>query len=70
MMRERNIQQEWVTAVLSNPASIEAVDDGTRHYLGRLPEFQGRVLRVVLNPETAPPTVVTFFFDRRLRGKL
>ena len=44
--------------------------DGTRHFLARVPEQEGRVLRVVVNPQVDPPLVVTAFLDRRMRGRV
>jgi hypothetical protein len=35
-----------------------------------IPEFDGWVLRVVVNPSVEPVRVVSVFFDRSMRGKL
>ncbi|MFQ5667988.1 MAG: hypothetical protein ACE5I7_16355 [Candidatus Binatia bacterium] len=35
-----------------------------------IPEFDGRVLRVVVNPAVEPVRVASVFFDRTMRGKL
>ena len=40
------------------------------HAFGRVPERGDRVLRVVYNPTTEPVTVVTAYFDRKMRDKL
>jgi hypothetical protein len=37
---------------------------------GFLPEFGGRVLRVVVNKTVVPERVVTVYFDRTMKGKL
>ena len=55
---------------LSEPAKTEQEDDGTVHYLRPIREREGRVLRVVTNPKSNPPQVVTVFFDRRVKGEL
>ena len=69
MLRERGIQEEWVERTVSQPESIEDREDGTRHYLRRIPEFEGRWLRVVVNVTVEPAARVTAFFDRRLRSR-
>lgn len=53
---------------MKTPQLIEDAADGTRHFLARVPEQEGRVLRVVVNPQVDPPLVVTAFLDRRMRG--
>jgi hypothetical protein len=35
-----------------------------------IPEYEGRVLRVVINLSVEPVRVVSVFFDRKMRGKL
>ena len=67
MLAERGIPDAWVVRTVESPLRTENHDDGTTHYLCNVPERGGRVLRVVVNPEASPPTVVTVFFDRRLR---
>jgi len=68
MMLERGITEAWVFRTLSEPDRMEEQEDGTIHYLKRISENRGKVLRVVVNREVAPPRVVTQFFDRRERG--
>ena len=67
MLTERRIVLEWVNRAVAEPARTEAKEDGTVHYLKPIPEHGGRVLRVVLSPESGPPRVITVFFDRRER---
>ena len=45
-------------------------DPALLHALGRIAENEGRVLRVVYNPDGEYIRVVTAFFDRTMRGKL
>lgn len=52
------------------PERVEEPQDGTRHYLARIPERDGRVLRVVVNPGVDPPLVVSAFLDPRMRGRM
>ena len=70
MLKEREIAEEWVMQTLSEPARTEREGDETVHYLRPIRERGGRVLRVVTNPKSNPPQIVTAFFDRRLKGDL
>ena len=66
MLVERRIEREWVDHVLAEPDGVHEKEDGTVHYVGAIARCGGRVLRVVINPSSEPPRVVTAFFDRRL----
>lgn len=72
VMAEREILEAWVKRVLSSPERTEpdAADSLLRHALGRIPERDDRVLRVVYNETIHPWRVVTAYFDRAMRGKL
>lgn len=72
VMVEREIPEAWVARVLSDPERTEpdASDPELRHALGRIPERDDRVLRVVYNETTRPWRVVTAYFDRGMRGRL
>ena len=67
MLIEREIPEEWVTRSLNAPDYTEIGIDDNIHYIKAIPEFGGRIIRVVVNPHRTPARVVTFFFDRRLR---
>jgi hypothetical protein len=67
MLVERTIQREWVQRAEREPERVEDRDDGTRHFLTRIPENGNRWLRVVVNVAIVPHRRVTAFFDRRLR---
>ena len=41
------------------------MDPQLEHRLARIPEFNNRVLRVVVNNQKTPLHIVTVFFDRR-----
>ena len=69
MLTEREIREEWLWQTLSVPDGTFSADDGTIHYTKAIAERDGRVLRVVTNPDVDPQRIVTVFFDRRLRGK-
>ena len=67
MLKERNIKNEWVDKTIGEPDDKESKDDGTIHYLKAIQEFEGRILRVIINPDVEPLRIVTLFFDRRQR---
>lgn len=67
MLSERNIREEWVERALTEPDKIEAHEDGTKHYLKQIIEYDNRWLRVIVSSEPEGPRAVTVFFDRRLR---
>jgi hypothetical protein len=69
MMKEREIPQEWIDRCVSSPENTEVHPDGTKHYIKRIPEFENKWLRVVINQNVSPSKAVTVFFDRRLRKK-
>jgi len=66
----RRLEFEWIRPTMKAPQLVEDAANGTRHFLARVPEQEGRVLRVVVNPQLDPPLVVTAFLDRRMRGRL
>lgn len=67
VLAERRIDLAWVDRVLAAPTRSEPdrFDPSLRHALAPIEERDGRVLRVVYNPEVNPIRVVTAFFDRR-----
>ena len=67
MLQERGIRREWVDAAMQTPDRVEEREDGTRHFIRRIPEFGNRWLRVIVNSKSVPVKGVTAFFDRRLR---
>jgi len=67
MLQERNILEAWVWRTIGSPDRTEVGSDNNVHYIKAIPEHDGRFLRVVVNPRSAPKRVVTMFFDRRLR---
>lgn len=52
----RKIKPEWIIQVLSSLQKIEpdAKDCQLKHALGRIAEYENRVLRVVYNETTKP----------------
>ena len=67
MLGERGIAPEWPERAMTDPDTTEEHDDGTRHFIKRIPEFGNRWLRVIVNVRAKPERRVTAFFDRRLR---
>ena len=65
-----NIRLEWLEQAIAVPHRVEPdrIDPNLEHRLLRIDEFDGRVLRVVLNANVKPPRIITVFFDRSLRG--
>lgn len=52
---------------IGSPDIIEEKNQDESHYLKQIPEKDMRVLRVIVNPTTLPPRVITVFFDRRVK---
>jgi len=72
MLTEREIPLEWLERALNEPVLCEPDPDDAaleRRYRP-IPEFDGRVLRVIVNATVGPIRVVSVFFDRSKRGQL
>jgi len=69
MLSERRIFEEWIWLAINSPDTQSIETDGNIHYLKKIQENQGRILRVVVNSNIEPNRIVTVFFDRRLRRK-
>jgi hypothetical protein len=67
MMHERMIQEDWVLVTVDSPDMTEERRDDERHFLKRIPQNGKKILRVIVNPATSPPRVITVFFDRRVQ---
>jgi hypothetical protein len=68
---ERGIRLEWLEQALAGPDRIEMDRDDPSlcHALKSVPEFGGRVLRVVYDGSSTPWRVVTAYFDRSQRRR-
>jgi len=66
---KRKIVREWIAAALDHPARTEpdAEDPALAHALLPIPERGFRVLRVIYNENADPATVVTAYFDDKVR---
>jgi hypothetical protein len=67
IMRERGIHETWVKSTVEDPDRSQKQLDRTVHYLKAISQYGNRFLRVIVNPRTRPPKIVTAFFDRRVR---
>jgi hypothetical protein len=69
---EREIKFEWISRVLSNPEKIELdeKDISVCHMLGRIPENENRVLRVVFTRSDEKIKIITSYFDRTMRKRI
>lgn len=67
MLKERNIPEEWVWRTINESDWKNIEEDSNVHYFKSIPEHEGRILNVVVNPHVSPKKVVTVFFDRKTR---
>ena len=71
-MTERVIPTEWIERTVSEYElrTDDPSDPELERFFARVPERDGRVLRVVVNTRVIPWKVVSVFFDRRMRTRL
>ncbi len=72
-LRKRpTIKMEWIERVIENPERVEpdALDPALEHHLGRIREYEGRVLRVIVSKRPTPVRIITCYFDHTRRRKL
>jgi len=67
MMHERMIREDWVINTVNSPDRTEERRGDEKHHLKQIPQAEGKTLRVIINPTTIPPRVITVFFDRRVQ---
>ncbi len=72
VMEERGILDDWVAKTFSSPELIrpDPKDAQVEQRFRRIPEFGGRILRVVVNKAVEPKRILSVFFDRTMKGKL
>jgi len=72
VLAEREIALEWLERALNEPLlrAPDPDDASLERRYRPIPEYEGRVLRVVVNLSVEPVRVVSVFFDRKMRGKL
>ena len=67
MIKERDIQEEWVWRTIDNPDKTEIGKDEHTHYYKAISEMRSRILHIVVNHNVSPNKLITVFFDRRAR---
>lgn len=69
---KRKIPTVWIDRTVDDPdwACPDQINPELEHYLKVIPEFGNRVLRVIVNTNAKPPRLITFYFDRKMKGKL
>ena len=67
VMKNRQINREWVLATIENPSIVKMIKEDEAHYYREIEVAENRCLKVVVNPKTQ--TVVTTYFDRKMRKK-
>ena len=66
MLVERKFSKNEIISVIENPSWEEQIDEEVWHAFKKV---QNKVLRVVIKGKEEPYTVITFFYDRRLRSR-
>ena len=67
VMENRNIIEDWVYAILDNPSITIDIQEDEMHLYGIVHEYNGRCLKVVVNP--LKNLVITTYFDRKMKKK-
>ncbi|MCL7414558.1 MAG: DUF4258 domain-containing protein [ANME-2 cluster archaeon] len=66
MLVERKISKNEIISVIENPGWEEQIDEEIWYAFKKV---QNKVLRVVIKEKEEPYTVITLFYDRRLRSR-
>jgi uncharacterized DUF497 family protein len=71
MIERRDIDRNWIEVTLEDPDLVQPDEDDSslEHRLRVIPEYGGRVLRVIINTDVEPIRLVTAFFDRTMKGE-
>ncbi len=67
MLNERNFTQKEIKSVIKNPDRIEDKEEGVKHFLK---QKENRILPVVVKESKTSYTVITMFYDRRLKKQI
>ncbi len=72
VIAERAIPLDLVESAINNPEFIEpdTSDSELEHRLKKIPEFDNKVIRVIVDKNQLPIKIITAYFDRAMRGKL
>jgi hypothetical protein len=68
MIKERDIQEHWISDTIENPDFLEYISDNEIHYIKQINENSNRYSKVVVNPYSQPARIITVFFDRRIKN--
>ncbi|HEY9245322.1 MAG TPA: DUF4258 domain-containing protein [Candidatus Methanoperedens sp.] len=66
MLIERKFTEGQIVSIIENPDWKEEKEDDVWHAFKRV---ENRVLRVVIKGKEEPYTVITMFYDKRLRSR-
>jgi hypothetical protein len=64
MLKERKFRREFIVDIVNNPDWKSTCEDGIWHAFRRVNQ---KVVRVVVKGKQKPYTVITEYYDRRLR---
>ena len=72
VMAEREIPLAWVERTYHQPelCQPDENDATVERRFRKIPEYDDRVLRVVVNTTVEPNRVVSVYFDRQMKGKI
>ncbi len=59
------IETTWIAQALESPLMVKNISEYEAHYYKDIPQYGGRVLKVLVNPSAK--LIITVFFDRRIR---
>ncbi len=69
---EREIREEWIRLALEQPDLREADrrEAGVELFYAKIPAYENRVLKVVVNVQVDPWRVMSVYFDRSMKERL
>jgi uncharacterized DUF497 family protein len=72
MLTKRRIDVAWIEKAVDSPNLVvpDPLDTTLEQRFVKIPEYGGRVLKVVVNKMASPERVVSAYFDRRMKGVL
>jgi predicted nucleic acid-binding protein len=66
-MIERQIKKHWILQTIEHPGKSDIIAGDEIHFYKNNSKFDGKWLKVVVNPETK--VIVTAYFDRKMLKK-
>jgi hypothetical protein len=67
VMKNRNIVEEWVYAIIESPTATINIANDEVHLYGIIDAYGGRCLKVVINP--LKNLIITTYFDRNMKKR-